>query len=96
MSKPKNDEPALAMCWYDEEQWNILKKLQPDTLDDSFETWRRNANRALQEMIQAGHNIKKVSVKIDVFLRWCQERGVEPNGESRSAYAAWKIQHRNH
>lgn len=92
--RPKSNEPALAMCWYNEEQWNILKQLEPDALDDSFETWRKNANRALQEMTQAGHNIKKVSVKIDVFLRWCEERGVESNAESRSAYAAWKLQNR--
>jgi len=45
-------------------------------------------------MTVAGHNIKKVSVKIDVFLRWCEECGVEPNAESRSAYAAWKLQQR--
>ncbi len=95
MSKrSKSKEAALAMCWYDEAQWNILKELIPDALDDSYETWRKTADRALQEMTQAGHNIKKVSVKIDVFLRWCEQRGVEPNGESRSAYAAWKLQRR--
>jgi hypothetical protein len=96
MSRTTSKEPALAMCWYDEEQWNILKKLQPDALDDSYATWRRNANRALQQMTQAGHNIKKVAVKIDAFLHWCEERGVEPNGESRSAYAAWKLRRRKH
>ncbi len=32
-------EPALAH-WYDETQWNILKELDPDALDDSYETWR--------------------------------------------------------
>ena len=27
-------KPALAMCWYEESQWNILKALDPDALDD--------------------------------------------------------------
>ncbi len=39
MNKPKSNEPALAMCCH-EEQWNILKELRPDALDDNFETWR--------------------------------------------------------
>jgi hypothetical protein len=95
MSKLRNNEPALAMCWYDEVQWNILKQLQPDALDDTYETWRRDANRALQDMIQAGHNIRKVSLKIDVFLRWCEERDVTPDADSRAAYAAWKLQQRS-
>jgi len=86
--------PALAMCWYDETQWNILKQREPDALDATYEAWRKNATRALQEMAGAGHKIQKVAIKIDAFLRWCDERGVEPNAESRSAYAAWKLRHR--
>lgn len=61
---------VLAMCWYEEAQWNLLEELDPDALDDSYETWRTNATRALHEMSQAGHNIKKVSIKIDAFLQW--------------------------
>ncbi len=86
---------ALAMCWYDEAQWNLLKELDPLALDDTYEIWRTNATRALHEMSQAGHNIKKVSVKIEAFLQWCDQKGVEPNAESRSAYAVWKLQHRD-
>jgi hypothetical protein len=86
--------PVLAMCWYDETQWNILKQREPNALDATYETWRKNATRALQEMAAAGHKIQKVAIKIDAFLRWCDEHGVDPNAESRSAYAAWKLQHR--
>jgi len=25
--------------WYNEEQWNILKELEPDALDDNYEIW---------------------------------------------------------
>jgi len=89
------DQPALAMCWYDEDQWKILKVREPDALDDSYETWKGNATRALHELRQAGHNIQKVSVKIGPFLRWCEENGVESNGEARSAYAAWKLRQRD-
>jgi hypothetical protein len=86
-----SDELALAMCWYDEKQWDRLKEMEPEALDDTYETWRKNATRALHELRQAGHNIQKVSIKIDDFLGWCEDNGVESNAESRSAYAAWKL-----
>lgn len=86
---------ALAMCWHDEDQWNILKAREPDALDDSYETWKGNATRALHELRQAGHNIQKIAIKIDQFDRWCEENGVEPNGEARSAYGAWKLRQRD-
>ncbi len=57
------------MCWYGESQWKILKELDPEALDDSYETWRKNATRALHEMSQGDHNIKKVSIKIEAFLK---------------------------
>ncbi len=31
-------EPALAICCH-EAQWNLLKTLDPDALDDNYETW---------------------------------------------------------
>ncbi len=51
-----------------------LEKLDPDAPDDIYEACRGNASRVLQEMNRAGHNVKKVSVKIDMFLRWRAER----------------------
>jgi hypothetical protein len=91
-----SDEPrsALAMCWYVESQWKILKELAPDTLDADYETWRKNASRVLQQMTAVDHKVQKVAIKIDAFLRWCDERGVDPNTDLRSAYAVWVLQRR--
>jgi len=85
---------ALAVCWYDETQWNNMKELDPGAMYDSYESWRKNANRAVNEMKKAGHEIKKVSIRADAFREWCKERGMEPNGDARSAYASWKLQER--
>lgn len=81
-------DDTLAMCWYDQTQWNILKELAPDALDASYAVWRQNATRALQEMIQAGHKIQKIAIKIDAFLQWSESQDIKPNAEARSAYAA--------
>jgi hypothetical protein len=89
-----NDDSSLAMCWYDATEWQRLKALDPASLDDSYETWHRNATRAVHELALAGHTIRKVAIKVDALLRWCAEHGVENNAESRAAYAAWKLQQR--
>jgi hypothetical protein len=94
MAHKADSKTAQAMCWYDEAQWSILKELDPDSIDESYESWRRNATRALYELAANGYNINKVGVKIDYLLDWCEERGLEPNAESRAAYAAWILQHR--
>jgi hypothetical protein len=94
MVRNANSKAVLAMCWYDEAQWKILKELDPDSIDESYEVWRKNATRALQELTATGHRINKVGVRIDGLLDWCDERGLEPNAESRSAYATWILQRR--
>jgi hypothetical protein len=88
-------DSVFAFCWYDEAQWLRLKALYPDTLDDSYATWHRNAGRAMHELSLAGHRIKKVAFKLDEWLRWCAEQGIDPDAKSRSAYAAWKLQRRS-
>lgn len=89
------DQPAMAMCWYDEEQWGILKAREPEVLDDTYEEWRRNATSALHELRQAGHNIRKITIKIDQFDRWCAENSVRPDAEARAAYVTWKLSQRD-
>ena len=91
----ERSEPELAMCWYDESQWKILKDVTPETLDADYATWRQNASRALEQMTAAGHRVRKVAIKADALLRWCEARGVDPDADSRSAYAAWVLQRRH-
>lgn len=86
-----DDEMKFGMCWFDEEQWNRLKVLDPDGTDDTYEEWRKNANEAFSELRDSGQNIVKVAIKIDEFLAWCEENNCKPVGSSRSEYAAFKL-----
>ena len=94
MTKEPEEEVEFAFCWYDKTQWSLLKELEPETLDDSYEDWRRNANKAFQELTAAGHRLKKVALNADDYLRWCKENDTEISGESRSAYAVWLLKQR--
>ncbi|MCP8690050.1 hypothetical protein [Marinobacterium sedimentorum] len=81
----------IGMCWFDEEQWNLLRELDPEGTDDTYEDWRKNANKAFYDIRASGHKIVKVAVKIDEFLAWCEEKNYEPVSFSRSEYASFKL-----
>jgi hypothetical protein len=92
-----NEENKIiyTFCWFDEEQWNSLSKLDPNGVDDSYSKWRNNANKAITELEDNGQSVKKISIKTSELEKWCKERNQEPNGKSRSEYAASLAQARN-
>lgn len=87
-----DEKMKLGMCWFDEEQWNLLKDLDPDGTDDTYSDWRKRANEAFSELRASGQDIVKVSIKIEELLAWCEERGCEPVSSSRSEYAGFRLQ----
>ncbi len=92
-----NDDNKIiyTICWFDEEQWELLAKLDPNGVDDSYSEWRKNANKAFSELKENGANVQKVLVTTSELEKWCQKRKVEPNSKSRSEYAAFLAQNRN-
>ena len=82
------DKTVLAFCWFDKEQWELLAKIDPDGVDDSYEEWRKSANNAISNLTANGLEVTKISVKIAELQKWCQENDCEPNSSSRSEYAA--------
>jgi len=90
-----DNEIIYTICWFDEEQWELIAKLDPNGVDDSYSQWRKNANKAFSELKENGFNVQKISVTTTELEKWCQERNVEPNSKSRSEYAAFLAQQRN-
>ncbi len=87
---------GVAFCWYEPSEWEILKRTAADseTLDDTYEEWKSNANRAISEFNAQGININKISMKMEEFETWCKENSYINNSEARSEYAAKKLQER--
>ena len=86
---------VLGFCWYDRTQWEQLKAAVPDTMDDSYAQWRRNAARAFNKLRRDGHNIKKVNINVSAFLEWCKTRDLEPDSDGRTQYVAWVLRQRD-
>ena len=87
---------GIAFCWYEAGEWEKLKQtaIDSDTLDDSYEKWKSNANNAIVELNAQGLKINKVAMKMDEFNVWCQENNYSNNSSARSSYGAKKLQER--
>jgi len=91
----KENDIIYTLCWFDEEQWKLLSKIDPTGVDASYFVWKKNANNAYSKLIENGLKAQKISIKISKLQEWCQEREVEPNSKSRSEYAAFLAQKRH-
>ncbi len=81
----------FALCWFDQEEWEKLAQVDPDGVDNSYEEWKKGANKAISN----GQKVRKISIKIADLVKWCEENGKSPNSSSRSEYVAMLAQRRN-
>ncbi len=93
----EHEQQVFGLCWYQPEQWTRLLEISDDTdkLEETYEEWRTNANKAIQEFQTTGKKIKKVKINLEQLLFWCNEKGVPVNGSSRAQYVAYVLQQRN-
>lgn len=79
--KPKK---ALGILWYNtQEDFEAMKALCPDFVDEDFATWQVAAAEALEA---EGKPKVPVPVKVEAFEKWCKAAGVEPRVEARQRF----------
>lgn len=85
------------MTWFQPDEWLKLKEVvdDPSSLDDSYLDWKVNVEVAIREIRESGQQVRKISIKVNKLLDWCQENGVRPDGKARSEYAAFLAQERD-
>ena len=91
----KDVDLIIGVCWYKEEQWERLKDIvaDPEVIEDTYQQWRKDAEKALGELKATGVNVKKVSVDTEGMLLWANEHGRSLDGEARSQYAIYLLKH---
>jgi hypothetical protein len=91
LRSPAAGQPQLVgLAWYDLAQWTKLKQVAEDAadLDESYQAWKRNAERTERQLSRRGIIIRCVAIAIDALVDWCRQRGKPVNGASRAEYAA--------
>jgi hypothetical protein len=76
--KPLFGTYTVAMPWYEEEDFALLRSLahERDEISPDYAKWHRNARRVLAEALAAGREIQVVTIKPDAYLAWL---GSAPN-----------------
>lgn len=86
MNKSKN----VGIAWYQREQWTLLKQtaFDKEAIENTFEEWEIKAKRMIKKMKSNGIFVVAVPFDVNVFNKWCMDKGKIPNGESRAEYVA--------
>ena len=86
-----NESTEIIFCWYQREEWEKLKAAvdDPNTLDNTYDDWRKSAESAFSEIRSEGHTIKKIGIKVDKLLDWCRANNCKPDSDKRSEYAIY-------
>lgn len=59
-----------------------------DQIPDTYGEWRALATRRFVEMKQHGKLVRKVPLRPETFLRYCEIRGIAPDSTARAEFAA--------
>jgi hypothetical protein len=93
----ENEQLVFGLCWYQSEQWSRLLEISEDAddLEETYEEWRKNAHKTIQEFQANGKKIKKVKINLEQLLFWCNEKILPVNGKSRAEYVTYVMQQKN-
>ena len=98
----KDNQQIICISWFHPEQWDRLIEISEDSeaLHDSYEEWRNDANKMIQQLKSAGQTIKKVKFNLEDLLLCREEKGIPVNGKSRAEYVTFvtqqKLSNQNH
>ncbi len=92
-SSEAQDEMVIAIVWYRPEQWQRVRDIATDAdeLEASYDEWLQVAEEKYKEIQSSGLRVEQVDVDSEKLIRWCNERGLENNGQARSLYAAERL-----
>ena len=88
--KKQAPRPALAVAWYDEVDWAMVKAtaLDPHRFDNSFAEWHAMASQTLANLNRSGTPATPVRVVAAELLAWCRANRRQNDAASRAAYVA--------
>ncbi|MEW6356388.1 MAG: hypothetical protein AB1696_08690 [Planctomycetota bacterium] len=86
-------EGVVGIAWYKPTQWKLLHESSEDTdeLDGTYLQWSDAASDMMRQLRLAGVRVQRVDIDVEDLIKWCKEKGVAVNGESRSRYLGEKL-----
>jgi len=90
--RSKTSKPTVGVGWYRENQWSLLLEHSADRadLEATYAEWLGVACRSMENLSEAGIQFKKIPIDVEELVQWCQEKGYQVDGNSRSEFIALK------
>jgi predicted RNA-binding protein len=87
------NKPVVAIVWYRPEQWQRVRDIAADSheFEGSYVECLQLAEEKAKELKGRGLRVEKVDLDSEKLILWCNERGLENNGQARSRYAAERL-----
>lgn len=91
-NKPQ-DEVVIAIVWYRSEQWQRVRDIavDADEMESNYLEWLKQAEEKFKQLESSGVRVEKVDIDSEKLVLWCNERGLENDGQARSRYAAERL-----
>jgi len=92
-NKGNKTQRVFGLAWFSKDDWPRLLEISEDreNLEETYEEWHLNAERAINDLKKNGVHIKKVNANPDEILIWCNKQGIPVNGDGRARFAAYKL-----
>lgn len=83
----------IGIGTYTKEDYPEIKRISKDrdNLDETWEAWKKNKDKAKKNFQRSGLNIVDIHVKPQELLLFCQRRGLIVDGSSRSQFVQYKV-----
>lgn len=88
-----NKELQVGVPWYTEMQWLEMKALCSDTDNffDSYQEWRREADKAIVEITNRGLYVKRLFIYVETFKGWCSYHRLQTNKKARKKFISYLL-----
>jgi Asp-tRNA(Asn)/Glu-tRNA(Gln) amidotransferase A subunit family amidase len=83
-----------GVAWYDASEWKRLRALVPDPekLEATHAEWLAFAEKGVADLRAAGHEVRRVPVRVGAFQAWCELLGRHPDASARAEYTSAELQ----
>ncbi len=87
------EQNIFALAWYSEEEYSKFRLLSadPEVWNESYKSWKTNAEKTISELEADGANVAKVAITFSEIQQWCAMSGKQNESSARSEYAAAKL-----
>jgi hypothetical protein len=83
----------VGISTYLKEDYNEILQISEDrdNMDGTWDEWKVNKDRAVSELRSLGTVVIDIIVRPDDIMKFCLEKGVPINGDSRAHYVQEKV-----